>query len=58
MLGPGFDGKDGDEKVLTDPGLIPRVMEKLFRDVEGSQSEVMEYRLRASYVEIYNELIR
>ena len=35
MMGPGFDGAAGavEEAVMQDPGLIPRIMEKLFEEV-------------------------
>ncbi|CAM9427792.1 unnamed protein product, partial [Phaeothamnion confervicola] len=44
------------EGLPSDPGLIPRLCDELFRQVE-SRRETHIFRMRASYIEIYNEHI-
>jgi kinesin family protein 3/17 len=38
-------------------GLIPRATEEIFRHIEGSASEKKKFLVRASYLQIYNEVI-
>jgi hypothetical protein len=60
MMGPGFDGNKEDAKdaPLKNPGLIPRICGELFRRINASRTERVEYITQASYVEIYQEMIK
>ena len=54
MMGPSQDGYCSDE---LQKGIIPRVVEQIFVNVENSDPNV-EFSIKVSYVEIYMEKIR
>ncbi len=41
----------------TDPGVIPRAVEDVFRFIRGVEGKGREWVLRASYLELYNEML-
>lgn len=41
----------------NDPGVIPRAVEDVFRFIKGVEGKGREWVLRASYLELYNEML-
>ena len=50
---------EGFSSGLNDPqkGIIPRSMEEIFRNIESSSNKSKTFMVRASYLQIYNEVI-
>lgn len=50
---------EGFSSGLNDPqkGIIPRSMEEIFRYIESSSNKSKTFMVRASYLQIYNEII-
>jgi kinesin family protein 1 len=49
----------GDEASYGDPGVIPRVVEDVFRHMEGAPEDgSVTFSMRLSYLEIHNEMVR
>jgi kinesin family member 15 len=62
IQGPGFDDVSIQEQVEEDKGIIPRAFECIFNHLESLAEEEtgeskVEYLVRTSYLEIYNEQI-
>lgn len=61
--GPTSTGKtytmEGGLKALMEDsrGIIPRSMEEIFEHVRGARNEAATFQVRASYLQIYNEVI-
>eukprot|EP00929_Paragymnodinium_shiwhaense_P083642 TRINITY_DN44644_c0_g1_i1.p1 TRINITY_DN44644_c0_g1~~TRINITY_DN44644_c0_g1_i1.p1 ORF type:complete len:924 (+),score=248.62 TRINITY_DN44644_c0_g1_i1:61-2832(+) len=47
----------GSQDVPQNRGLMPRVLEQLFADIDGAPSE-FSFTCKASYLEVYNEILR
>ena len=50
VLQVGYPGKD--------PGIVPLAMHEIFDIIEANQDSKVEYIVRASMLEIYNERVR
>lgn len=58
ILGPGFDGNPLPQGASADPGILPRMLRDLFAGVLANSSSKVEFEVRASYIEIYRELVK
>ena len=50
-------GRDSDVDVGDQRGIIPRSIEEIFRYIHNTASPTVRFLVRASYLQIYNEVI-
>ncbi len=54
---PNKQGRDSDVDVGDQRGIIPRSIEEIFRYIHNTASPTVRFLVRASYLQIYNEVI-
>lgn len=53
----GFNTEDGENNGIESRGIIPRAIEQVFSHIQRHANNRMRFLVRASYLQIYNEMI-